>query len=496
MAALITDLFQHRGLFLMILVLGIGGSFQYGFHISVLNSPSPLIKEFINTTWIHRYSSPINDSGMRILWTCIVSSYCIGGIVGTMGSGYLASRYGKKKCHLFSDLIPIAAALLIGCSNIAKSFELILISRILFGINAGIGLSLHPQYAGEIAPKHLRGFTNTTISLFVTSGKLFGQVFGLSQVLGIASLWPLLLALSGVWALVQLVTLPLFPESPPYLLMEKEDKEGCMRALNQLWGERDHQVHIDEMLKEQAARKNVRSLRVMELLREPLLRWQLYMLIALVIALQLCGVNAIYFYASEVFLAANFQVSQVPYLTIGVGVCETVSVLLCSMLVDRFGRRILLLWGYGIMVGSLALLTVSISLQERFTWLPICSVLLIFIFVLSFGAGPGATTVTIVVEIFTQESRSAAFMILGVINWVGLLAIGMLFPFVAASIGHFCFLIFLFVIAACGIFLFCFLPETKGKSWLEIKEDFDSLNLRGLKSSEISSNDIVVSTKF
>ncbi|XP_053555768.1 solute carrier family 2, facilitated glucose transporter member 5 [Bombina bombina] len=490
---------HYRGLFLMIFSLGIGGTFQYGFHISVLTSPSPFIKNFINSTWIHRYNNPISDSALRILWSCIVSGYCIGGIVGTAGSGYFSSIYGKKRSQLYSNLIPLVAAMLISCSKFAKSFEMILISRILYGINAGIGLNLHPQQAAEIAPKNLRGFTNTTISIFVTAGKLFGQIFGLREVLGAESQWPLLLAMSGVWSLVQLVTLPFFPESPPYLLMEKNDKEGCVTALKTLWGDRDHQSQIDEMLKEQAARKSKRNLSVQELLWEPSLRWQLYTLIALTIALQLCGVNAIYFYASEVFLAAKFPLTQIPYLTVGVGVCETFSVILSSLLVDRFGRRILLLLGYLVMVLSLALLTVSISLQERFHWLPICSVMLIFLFVISFGTGPGSTTVTVIAEMFTQESRAAAFTLVGVINWIGLLAIGMIFPFVEASMGQYCFLIFLVVIAGCGIFLFFFLPETKGKSWLEIRQDFDKLNLTKQQSTENSkspSKDFVVSTKL
>ncbi|XP_053326611.1 solute carrier family 2, facilitated glucose transporter member 9-like [Spea bombifrons] len=495
MAPWLLNLVQYHGLFLMIFVLGIGGSFQYGFHISVLNSPSPFIKAFINDTWIQRYNLPIRDNALRILWSFIVSSYCIGGLVGSLGSGYIMSKYGKKKCLLCNDLIPIAAALLIGCSKTAKSFEMILVSRFLYGFNAGLGLNIHSQYAGEIAHKSLRGFTNTSISIFVTTGKLIGQVLGLSEIMGTEFRWPILLALSGVWSLAQLVTLPFFPESPPYLLMVKNNKTSCMKALKQLWGDRDHQTEIDEMLKEQAARKSARCLSVLGLLREPSLRWQLYMLIALTIALQLSGVNAIYFYAADVFRAARFDFSQIPYLTVGVGVCESSSVILCSVLVDRFGRRVLLLSGYAVMVLSLGLLTVTLSLQEQYTWMPYCSVTLIFIFVLSFGTGPGASTMTINVELFSQEARAAAFVIVGLINWMGLFIIGMVFPFVEASLGPYCFLIFLSIIAVCAVFLYFYLPETKGKSAIEIKEDFKKYNYK--KEQQLQNPEIhMISTKF
>ncbi|XP_075424608.1 solute carrier family 2, facilitated glucose transporter member 9-like isoform X3 [Ascaphus truei] len=396
-----------------------------------------------------------------------------------MGSGYLPDKYGKKRSQLCSDLIPLVAALLIGCSEVSKSFEMILIGRLLFGINAGFGLNLHAQYASEIAPKSLRGFTNTSVAIFVVAGKLFGQIFGLSEVLGTVSCWPVLLAMSGIWALAQLVTLPFFPESPPYLLMQRGDKDGYMRALNQLWGERDHQAHTEEMMGEHAARRGGRSQGVLGLLRDRTLRWQLYTLVSMGIALQLCGINAIYFYASDVFEAAGFHLTQIPYITVGVGVCETLAAILCSLIVDHFGRRLLLLAGYGFMVLVLGLLTVTVSLQDRYTWMPHCSVLLIFLFSLSFGTGPGAVTITISLEMFSPETRAAAFIVVGLINWIGLFIIGMIFPYVEASLGPFCFLVFIGFIASSGIFLFFFLPETKGKSWLEISEEFNKFDFRG-----------------
>ncbi|XP_040211542.1 solute carrier family 2, facilitated glucose transporter member 11-like [Rana temporaria] len=496
MSSWVKNLLQYRGLLMLICVLGIGGTFQYGFHISVLNSPSQFVKTFINDTWIHRYQLPIAESSLRLLWSFVVSSYCIGGLLGSLATGYLASRFGKKKCLLCSDLIPIVGALLLGLSSTARSFEMILLARFLYGINAGFGLNIHAQYAGEIADKKMRGFTNTSISIFVTTGKLTAQIIGLREVLGFESIWPLLLAVSGFWALTQLLTLPFFPESPPYLLMEKQDKDGCMQALKQLWGDRDHQKEIDDMLKEQAARRSGRSLGVLELLKERSVRWQLYILIALTITLQLCGINAIYFYAVEVFKAAGFHDMQIPYLTVGVGICETSSVILCSLVVDRFGRRVFLLAGYISMVLALGLLTLTISLQTMYTWMPYCSVILIFIYTLSFGAGPGATTMTINVEIFSQEARAAALVIVGVINWLGLAIIGMVFPFVVATMEQYCFLTFLVIIVICGVFLYFYLPETKGKSSLEIKEDFNKYNFKNQPRTERTPEIFVISTRL
>uniref|UniRef100_A0A8U8B6V3 Uncharacterized protein n=1 Tax=Geospiza parvula TaxID=87175 RepID=A0A8U8B6V3_GEOPR len=214
----------------MILVLGIGGSFPYGFHISVINYPSVHIRKFINETWIDRYGSPLHPETVMLLWSFIVSVYGIGGFLGSLCCGYLTTKYRKKKCQMFTNLIMLVAALFMALSKTAKSFEMILVGRFLYGIGAGFSLNIHPQYVGEISPKKLRGFTNSTVAVFLTLGKLTGQVVGLREILGSEALWPWLLASSGLSALVQLVTLPFFPDSPSYLLIQKGNEEACRKG--------------------------------------------------------------------------------------------------------------------------------------------------------------------------------------------------------------------------------------------------------------------------
>uniref|UniRef100_A0A8C3KCL0 Major facilitator superfamily (MFS) profile domain-containing protein n=1 Tax=Calidris pygmaea TaxID=425635 RepID=A0A8C3KCL0_9CHAR len=169
---------KFRGLFQMILVLGIGGSFPYGFHISVINYPSH-IRKFINETWIERHGSPLHPETIMLLWSFIVSVYGIGGFLGSLCCGYLTTKYRKKKCQMLTNLIMLVAALFMAFSKTARSFEMILVGRFLYGIGTGFSLNIHPQYVGEISPKKLRGFTNSTVAVFLTLGKLTGQVVGL-----------------------------------------------------------------------------------------------------------------------------------------------------------------------------------------------------------------------------------------------------------------------------------------------------------------------------
>uniref|UniRef100_A0A8B9LZH7 Solute carrier family 2, facilitated glucose transporter member 5 n=1 Tax=Accipiter nisus TaxID=211598 RepID=A0A8B9LZH7_9AVES len=476
---------QFRGLFQMILVLGIGGSFPYGFHISVINYPSVHIRKFINETWIERHGSPLHPETIMLLWSFIVSVYGIGGFLGSICCGYLTTKYRKKKCQMCTNLIMLVAALFMAFSKTAKSFEMILVGRFLYGIGTGFSLNIHPQYVGEISPKKLRGFTNSTVAVFLTLGKLTGQVIGLREILGSEALWPWLLASSGLSALVQLVTLPFFPDSPSYLLIQKGNEEACRKAIRKLWGEGDHQAEIDDIMKEKVTMTSTKTLRVLEVIKERSLRWQLYILMTVMTTLQLCGINAIYFYSFEVFHTAKFEEYLIPYVSLGVGLCECLSSILCvslfSTLIDRFGRKVLLWGGYTLMCSVLALLTMTLSLQVK-RQQPSGHLPSISPPFQSSGA-----TISIMVEIFSQSFRPSAFLIVGCINWMGLFVLGMIFPLIVDNLGPFCFLIFLGILALSAIFIYLYLPETKGKSIMEIKAEFNKLNF-GRKETSVTEN--------
>ncbi|XP_075197912.1 solute carrier family 2, facilitated glucose transporter member 9-like [Anomaloglossus baeobatrachus] len=478
MSSMSSELVQHRNLFLLIFVLGIGGTFQYGYHMSVLNSPSPFIKQFINDTLLRRHGTRITDGSLTLIWSLVVSIFSIGGLIGSTASGYLTGRFGKKKCQMCIAVLPLVSAVLMGLSQTVDRIEMIVAARFLSGFYSGLGINVHAQYVGETAPRKLRGFINATGPLFVTLGKLCGQIVGLKEIFGTESLWPQVLLCSGISSLVQLVALPFFPESPPYLLLVKGDKEGCLKALKQLWGDRDHQPVIDEMLKEQNTQKTGKRMGVLELLKDHSNRYQLLTMIGLILSLQLSGANAIYFYAYDVFHEAGFPEDQIPYVSLGVGAFEFVSAMICSLLIDRFGRRVLLLGGYSLMALTLGLLTVTLAMQEKFSWMPYCSVSLTFTFIFLYGAGPAGATISTCVEIFAQAPRVPAFVISGVFSWVGLYILGMIFPYIVETLQHFCFLLFLSVIIISGTVIYFFVPETKGKSIADISQEFNNLKFR------------------
>ncbi|NWX24945.1 GTR9 protein, partial [Aegotheles bennettii] len=191
-------------------------------------------------------------------------------------------------------------------------------------------------------------------------------------------MWNVLLTFPGLVALIQLLFLPFFPESPPYLLMQKGDKAGCLKAMKQLWGEGNYQTEFDDLMKEKTVTKGTKIMNVLEVLKEPSVYPQLRTLLLLLLSLQLCGLGA----------TANVQESIIPYVSLGVAVSELISIIFCSSIIDRLGRRILLWGGYLLMALILVLLETSLLLSDQFLWMRYCNVILIFLFIIAYGIGP------------------------------------------------------------------------------------------------------------
>ncbi|KAJ8287104.1 hypothetical protein GJAV_G00047700 [Gymnothorax javanicus] len=468
----LTLLVESPMLIATILVTGIGGTFQYGFQISVLNSPSSFIKELVNRTCIQRYDLFLEPWEISLIWSFIVSIFAFGGLVGALCSGKLAYIYGRKRCLLLNNIIAIIGAAFMLLSERAVSFEMIIAGRFLYGINAGVGVTVHNMYVIECAPRRLRGMVGVTAYSFVSLGRFTGQLLGLRELLGSEERWPWLLAFSGFTAAIQLLALSFFPESPRYLLLDRGDQKGCEKAMDWFWGTKSHSVEIEDMLKEHAALKGQRSLGVLELMLKKAERWQFLTLLVTFAALQLCGINAVYLYTLEVFLAAGIHPDKVQYATLGTGLCEFITSLACATIIENTGKRVLFFRGYMAMSAILGLLTVTLNLQGHASWIPYCSMVLVFAFIFFFSSGPAGITSPLPGEIFMQSSKAAAFTIAACLMWIGLLLLGMLFPLVVQGMGPYSFLIFLGFCFSTGIFVWMNVPETKNRTQLEITEEF------------------------
>uniref|UniRef100_A0A8C8DZE7 Solute carrier family 2, facilitated glucose transporter member 5 n=1 Tax=Oryzias sinensis TaxID=183150 RepID=A0A8C8DZE7_9TELE len=411
--------FPNKSLLLAVFAACVGGTFQYGYNISVINSPTMVIITLI----------------LDHLQVDLSISQCEGRETIQQITG------GKQEVQ----------------ENLDSCLFL------------GIALSVQPLYLGEIAPTALRGAMGMGTSIFITGGILTGQVMGLKEVLGKREYWPILLSTTGIPAILQLLILPWFPESPRYLFIDKGDDEACKKALRQLHGAEDCHAALEDITKEKNNLAGFQAKKPWELFADRSLRWQLLTIILLNMAQQLNGINAIYFYADYVFKQSGIPDDKIPYATVGTGACECIT----GLLIEYLGRKVLITGGYFLMSICCILFTLTLTFQvveQSQIFIMAC----VFAFILSFGLGPGGVTNILTTELFTQSSRPAAFIISGSVNWLSFFFIGLVFPFIIIGLQQYCFLVFLVVCSLVGLYIFLVVPETKNKTFVEIQNDFQS----------------------
>ncbi|XP_068098746.1 solute carrier family 2, facilitated glucose transporter member 11 isoform X2 [Hyperolius riggenbachi] len=459
-------------LLLTMCAAGIGGTFQYGYNLTIINAPTAHIQKFVNETWLERNGTQLESWIITLIWSIIVSVYPLGGFLGALLAGPMAIKLGRKKSLLFNNLFIILSAVLCGFSRLAKSFEIIILGRILAGVNSGVSMNVQPMYLGESAPKELRGTVALSSAVFTASGLVLGQVVGLREILGSEEAWPLLLASNVIPGIVQILVLPWLPESPRYLLIDMKDRNSCVSALQRLRGSCDFSSEMEEMMAEQAAIEGQTPKSLISLVQETSLRRQLLTIVVLSSAMQLCGNDSMYFYASYIFQEAGIAQEKIQYVVIGTGSCELITSVACTLVIDRVGRRALVMGGYSLMSVWAIVFMVSLSQQGSITWMPYLSMVCIFAYILSFGIGPAGVTGIMPAEIFDQMARPAAYMVCGSLIWIMLFIVGLAFPFIVQGLGHFCYIPFMVVCISTALYVGFFLPETKGKTLLEITEEF------------------------
>ncbi|XP_061584660.1 solute carrier family 2 member 9, like 1 [Cololabis saira] len=470
----------HGKALFLIIILGIGGSFHTGYHITGLSSPSPYIQHFINSSWCDRYGEPPPQQMITMIWSLIVSMFAVGGLFGAVSVTFFSSRMGRKEALTCNSFIAVVGAGIMLTSKVAKSFEMIIVARLLYGFSASLGMSIHLMYLAEISPRKIRGIVTLTSANFTSLGKLFGQFFGLSEILGREDTWNILLCVPACFSVVQILVLPFLPEAPRYLFIEKGDDKACQRALQSLWGKGDYRQEMDEMLTEQLAIEASPQKTPLQLLRDPTVRWQLITMATIISCTQLSGVSVISTFSFDVFLEVGVSQDKIRYMTLGLGIVEIITSISCSLLIEHTGRRPLFWGGYSAMSASWVLITVVLySKQDSSYWAPYVTVTLINLIIIFFCIGPGASTPTLSSEIFLQSNRLAAFVLLGVHRWLFHAVMGLMFPFLIKALGSYCFVMFAGVSLLGGLYTFFLLPETKGKTLLEISEEFKAITLCG-----------------
>ncbi|XP_075872790.1 solute carrier family 2 member 15a [Nelusetta ayraudi] len=449
-----------------------GSSMLYGYNLAVVNSPALYIKDFYNKTVVSRNGTGLSEETLTLMYSLTVSVFAIGGLLGSLIVGVLVTRFGRKGTVVKTAVLVFVAGSLMGFSRVCNSPEMVIVGRFVTGIHSGISLSVVPMYLGEIAPKNLRGFLGLVPSIFIGTGVFLAQVLGLHELLGKDEHWPLFLSVVVVPTFIQLMMLPWFPESPRYLLIEKQNVHATITALKWYRAKCNIQAEIEEMQEEQRSLSSLETLSVWRLLMDDSVRWQVLSVVVINIGMQLSGIDAIWFYTNDIFENAGIPPPEIQYTTAGTGIIEIIAGLVGCFTIEKLGRRPLMIGGFAAMGVCSAGITLSLILQVHMPFMRYISVGCVVGIIAGFCIGPAGVPFLITAELFKQSHRPAAYIVGGSLNWLSNFTVGFVFPFLQMSAGSYCYLVFASICLSVAVYVYVVIPETKNKTFMEISRMF------------------------
>ena len=441
---------MSRKLLLSTLVSAIGG-LLFGFDTAVINGAIPFFSEYFGLTDVMKG------------WA--VSSALLGGIIGALSAGKPGDRFGRKNTLKFTAALFLISAFGTG---LADSITAFVIYRLLGGIAVGAASVLSPMYISEIAPPTHRGKLAITFQLAIVIG-ILTAFFSNYLLLNIGpNNWRWMFIAEAVPALVFFVLLFFVSRSPRWLVKTGKTEEA--RAVRESM---NAGTNVSETIREiKDSIDNTLTEKWSALFRKP---YSKIVLIGIAVAIfnQLTGINIIMYYATDIFRAAGFSTDSSIGQTVIIGGSNLVFTLIAMTVIDRLGRKKMLLFGSASMPVFLLLFAVTFffGYSESFA-----VVLLLVGFTACFAFSQGSVIWVLLPEIFPNNIRARAMGVSTFAIWFVNGLTTFLFPVIVGFFGDGKGIgtVFLFYGAITFLSFFFFrkyLVETKGKSLENLEKE-------------------------
>jgi len=431
---------------LVICLVAATGGLLFGFDTAVISGTVGLFR------------AEFELSAARAGW--VASSALVGCMAGALVAGTLSDRFGRKKALLLSAACFTVSA--IGCA-LAHTADSLVVARLLGGVGIGIASILSPMYIAEVSPPAVRGRLVALQQLAIVLG-ILAAYFSNSLILGMqlsdGTKWRWMFGAGAVPALVFLGLLIPVPESPRWLI-QKGALDAARAVLAQIAGAAEADLETARIAQAIAAESGSFS----ELLK-PGLRRALWVGVALAVLTQVTGINAIMYYAPEIFKQAGSSVTRAFNDTVWIGLTNLVFTVVSMALVDRCGRRLLLLWGASAMGISLGLIGLAFHLHASGLGL----LVLVMAYVGSFSVSMGVVGWVVISEIYPTRTRGRAMAVAVVALWGACYLVSQTFLVLVDHLGSATTFWCYGVLCVVAVLFVCFaVPETRGRSLEEIE---------------------------
>ena len=431
--------------------MAINGGLLFGLNMAGISGAVDMIKGQFSLT----------DSGLGT----VAALLTIGCLIGALFTGHFTEKFGRKKVMITTAVLYIISAL--GCA-LAESSAMLIVFRVLSGLAVGGTSVVAPMYISEIAPAHNRGRLVSFNQFAITIGIVLAYIFDYLLIgLGENS-WRYMLAVPGLFGVLYLVFLiAKFPESPRWLLAHGR-KEEAITVLTSIGGEKLVQQELPEMEMTLLAEGKKEKMSVGELFRG---KTGKIVLIGTIIAAlqQITGINAVIMFAPDIFQAAGSTKGDSIMQAMIIGLVNFLMTIVALWLVDKKGRKTLLLWGAVGMIASLAYLSWEFAkpVQNGFG---IMTALLLYI---SFFAASFAPVMWVIIsEIYPNRIKGVAMSFSTAVSWLCTFLTVYFAPIIHGALGlQYLFGIFGVFSIIAFVFVKIWIPETKGKSLEQIEKE-------------------------
>ncbi|WP_407505483.1 sugar porter family MFS transporter [Elizabethkingia miricola] len=394
----------------------------------------------------------------------VASCALLGCIAGAMYSGKLSDRAGRKKVLMLSAVLFTISS--IGTA-IAPNLWFFVLFRIIGGMGIGIASMLSPMYISEMAPASVRGRLISVFQLGIVTGILViyfvnAYIAGIhNEAWNISTGWRWMFGSGVIPSVIFILLLLTVPESPRWLASQKKHSEAMaiLSQINDNTAAQQELNSINESLKDEAPFS-------LASLKGSKLKKALITGILLAVFSQFTGINAIMYYAPEIFKSTGTGTDSAFIQTILVGVINVAFTLVAIKYVDSWGRKKLLLSGISGMTVCLFIVGLAFYTQQQ-GYLVLIAILGYIAF---FAMSLGPLTFVVIAEIFPTKSRATAMSIATFFLWLAVFLVSQTFPILIGSIGS-AYTFWLYTLISILAFLFIrkSIPETKGKTLEEIE---------------------------
>lgn len=426
------------------LIAALGG-FLFGFETVVISGAEETLQHFWNLDkFAHGFT---------------VASSLLGTVLGALVAGFPAKRYGRKKTLQVISVLFIVAAL--GCALVSE-WGIFIIFRIIGGIAVGASSVIAPMYISEISPATMRGRLAGSFQVNIVLGIMVAYLTNFIFIhLQLADAWRWMLGVMAVPSVIFAILLFGIPESPRWLILN--GKESIALPVLQRLGETNTTAAVSSI--KDSVKEHHESLFQA--------RYSKPIIYAMLLAMfnQLSGINAILYYAPHIFELAGFSKSDSFIQPIYIGAANLIFTLLAMTIIDKFGRKTLLIIGS---IGTMVFLglTASTFAGEHNG----NSLLLYYLigFIAFFAFSQGAVIWVFISEIFPNSVRSQGGSLGSTTHWTMAAIIAWVFPIIFESSGkgiYHSFIFFTVMMVLQLIFIWRVMPETKGRTLEEIQKD-------------------------